>query len=150
MSRKLRFEDLAIQGAPPAFHDTLHVGRPNIGDRNRLMARIDDVLHRRWLTNDGLLVREFERRIADQLGVEHCVAVCNATLGLQIVSRALALRGEVILPSFTFIATAHALRWEGITPVFCDVHPETHTIDPRRVEALITERTSAILGVHLW
>jgi dTDP-4-amino-4,6-dideoxygalactose transaminase len=76
--------------------------------------------------------------------------VCNGTVGLEVGIRTLGLTGEVIVPSFTFVASAHALEWLGITPVFCDVHDRTHCIDPRKVEELITPRTSAILGVHLW
>jgi dTDP-4-amino-4,6-dideoxygalactose transaminase len=147
---KTRLDDLAIFGGPPAFVEARHVGRPNIGDRDRLRARIDDLLDRRWLTNDGPLVREFEQRIAALLGVEHCVAVANGTVALELVIRALGLTGEVILPSFTFIATAHALEWHQIKPVFCDIEPATHNIDPDHVEQLITPRTSAIVGVHLW
>ena len=128
----------------------LHVGRPNIGDRSRLIARINDILDRRWLTNHGPYVREFEDRIEEELGVRHCIGVCNGTIGLELAIRALDLEGEVILPSFTFVATAHALRWHGITPVFCDINPETYTIDPDEVRQLITPETSAILGVHLW
>lgn len=143
-------DELAIFGGAPAFAEPRHVGRPNIGDRDRLRQRIDDVLDRRWLTNDGPLVREFEARVARLAGVEHCIAVANGTLALELIIQALGLTGEVILPSFTFIATAHALEWHQIKPVFCDIEPATHNIDPARVEALITPRTSAILGVHLW
>jgi dTDP-4-amino-4,6-dideoxygalactose transaminase len=96
------------------------------------------------------LLQEFEQRICELSGVRHCIAVCNATIGLEIAIRALDLSGEVILPSFTFIATAHALRWLGVTPVFCDVHPKTHNIDPLRVAKLVTKRTSGIIGVHVW
>jgi dTDP-4-amino-4,6-dideoxygalactose transaminase len=78
------------------------------------------------------------------------VAVCNATVGLELMARAAGVDGEVIVPSLTFVASAHALRWIGLTPVFCDVDPETHNIDPAHAESLITPRTSAILGVHLW
>src|SRR5690606_13062712 len=81
---------------------------------------------------------------------KHCIAMCNATIALEIAIRALGLKGEVIVPSFTFIATAHALQWQEITPVFCDVDPKTHNIDPNRIEALITPRTTAIMGVHVW
>jgi dTDP-4-amino-4,6-dideoxygalactose transaminase len=96
------------------------------------------------------LVRELEQSISDLLGVRHCIAVCNGTVGLEAAIRALGLTGEVIVPSFTFIATAHALQWQGITPVFCDVDVNTHNLDPAKVERLITRRTSGILGVHLW
>lgn len=148
MSRDPR--GLAVLGAPPRFAEKLHVGRPNLGDRAKLLKRIGDVLDRRWFTNDGPYVREFERRIAEVSQVAHCVAVCNATVGLEILYRAVGLAGEVIVPSFTFVATAHALRWQEVTPVFCDVRDDTHTIDPARVEALITPRTTGIVGVHLW
>lgn len=148
--QKARLKDLAIFGVPPAFKQPLCVGRPNIGDRERLRQRIDDILDRRILSNDGPYVKAFERRIAEVAGVKHCIAVCNATIGLEIAIRAAGLRGEVIVPSFTFIATAHALYWQGIRPVFCDVDPITHNIDPRAVEALITPATTGIIGVHVW
>jgi len=150
MALKRSVYDLAVCGGKPAFQDPLHVGRPNIGDRDRLTKRFFDILDRRVLTNNGPYVQQFEERISELLGVKHCVATCNATIALQLAVRALQLSGEVILPSFTFIATAHALAWEGITPVFCDVDINTHTLDPEQVESLVTARTSAILGVHLW
>jgi dTDP-4-amino-4,6-dideoxygalactose transaminase len=147
---KTRASDLAVFGGPPAFPEGLHVGRPNIGDRRRLVERIHEMLDRRWLSNDGPLVQELEARVAEAAGVKHCIATCNGTIALQIAIRALGLRGEVIVPSFTFVATAHALHWEGITPVFCDIGGEGHNIDPARVEELVTPRTSGILAVHLW
>ncbi len=150
MFNKNGIADLVIFGGEPAFIEPLHVGRPNIGDRERFLARVNDMFDRRWFTNNGPYVQEFEGRIADLLGVKHCIAMCNATIALEIAARALELQGEVILPSFTFIATAHALQWQKITPVFCDIDPETHNIDPRKVEALINPRTTGILGVHVW
>ncbi len=134
----------------PAFRETLHVGRPNIGDMERLLARVEDALERRWLTNRGPYVQELEQRICEYVGVKHCIAVCNATIGLELAIRAAGLGGEVIVPSFTFVATAHALQWQGITPVFCDVDPATHNIDPAKIERLITPRTTGIIGVHVW
>ena len=147
---KQSVEQLALLGGAPAFAEKLHVGRPNIGDRARLMARIEDMLDRRWLSNNGPFVQELERRIAEMVGVRHCVAMCNATVALEIAIRALGMSGEVIVPSYTFVATPHALQWQQITPVFCDVDPRTHNIDPDRVEALITPRTSGVVGVHVW
>jgi dTDP-4-amino-4,6-dideoxygalactose transaminase len=141
---------LAVLGAPPVFAERLHVGRPNIGDRARLFERFTDLLDRRWLTNDGPFVQELEQRLARMLDVRHVVAMCNATVALEIAIRALGMTGEVIVPSFTFVATAHALQWQQITPVFCDIDPATHNIDPARVEALITPRTTGIIGVHVW
>src|SRR5579863_5160564 len=141
---------LAIFGGKPAFAEPLHVGRPNLPDKHTVLKRIDGILDRHWLTNGGPLVEEFEHRVAESSGAKHCIAVANGTLGLELAIRALGLTGEVIVPAFTFVATAHALAWHGITPVFCDIDPQSHTIDPSRVEQLVTPRTSAILGVHLW
>lgn len=145
-----RSPELAILGGPKAFAERLHVGRPNIGDRAMLMRRMGGILDRRCLTNDGPLVREFEQAVAEFVDVRHCVATANGALALQIVIRASGLEGEAIVSPLTFVATAHALQWQGITPVFCDVDPGTHNLDPVRVEDLITERTSGIVGVHLW
>jgi len=147
---KNRIEDLSLFGGRSAFEQTLHVGRPNIGNREKLLARFNDMLDRNWLTNNGPFVHDFEERVANLLGVKHCVAMCNGTVALEIAARALNLKGEVIIPSFTFISTAHCLQWQEITPVFCDVDPETYTIDPARIEELITPRTTGIIGVHLW
>lgn len=147
---KARLEDLAVFGGSAAFAALLHVGRPNIGDRRRFLERVNDMLDRRWLTNHGPFVLEFERAIAEHVGVKHCVSTCNATTALQIAARALELKGEVIVPSFTFVATAHAIHWLNLTPVFCDVDPRTHNLDPAAVERLITPRTTGIIGVHVW
>jgi dTDP-4-amino-4,6-dideoxygalactose transaminase len=147
---KTRVMDLAILGGSPEFEQPLHVGRPNIGDRERLMERIGLIVDSRRLTNDGAFVAEFEARIAEMAGVRHCVAVCNGTVALEIAIRACGLTGEVLVPSYTFIATAHALQWQEVTPVFCDIDPETHVLDPARLEERITPRTTGIIGVHLW
>ncbi len=147
---KTSVDELAVYGGPPAFEEALHVGRPNIGNRERLLGRINDILDRRWLTNRGRYVQEFERRIADVVGTKHCIAMCNGTVALEIAIRAVGLTGEVIVPSFTFIATAHALQWQEITPVFCDVDPRTQNMDPRLVVRMITPRTTGIIGVHVW
>jgi dTDP-4-amino-4,6-dideoxygalactose transaminase len=141
---------LAVLGAAPAFSEKLHVGRPNLGNRQRFLERIETMLDRRYLTNSGPFEREFEQRICETLGVRHCVAMSNATVALEIAIRALNLTGEVIVPSFTFVATAHALQWQEITPVFCDIDPRTHNLDPEKVETMITPRTTGIIGVHLW
>jgi dTDP-4-amino-4,6-dideoxygalactose transaminase len=148
--KKNNVDDLAFFNGAPLFLEQLHVGRPNIGNRQHFFERINDMLDRRWLTNNGPYLEELEKKLAAFLNVKHCVAMCNATIALEIAARALGLHGEVILPSFTFIATAHALQWQEITPVFCDVDPITHNIDPAKIENLITPRTTGILGVHVW
>lgn len=147
---KQTINELAVFGAGPSFQSPLHVGRPNIGDRGRFIARVNDMLDRRWLSNNGPYVQELERKIAVYAGVKHCVAVCNATIGLEILIRAAGLKGEVIIPSFTFVATAHAVQWQGVTPIFCDIDAQTHNLDPQKLEKLITTRTTGIIGVHIW
>lgn len=141
---------LAVFGGKPAFERKLHVGQPNLGDRAYFMQRVERILDSRWFTNNGECVQELERELAAFLGVRNVIAVCNATIGLEIAIRALPMTGEVIVPAMTFIATAHALQWQQITPVFCDIDPATHVLDPVEVEKLITDRTSGILGVHVW
>jgi dTDP-4-amino-4,6-dideoxygalactose transaminase len=136
-------------GGTPLFDEPLHVNKPNAVDRDRLIELIDPMLARRWFS-DGELVREFEHEIARLAQVRHCVATCNGTLALQIAFSTLGLTGEVIVPSFTFIATVRALRWLNLVPVYCDVSPDTHNIDYNQVERLITPRTTAVVGVHLW
>ena len=147
---KQSINELALFGGAPLFSEKLHVGRPNVGDRAAFLQRVERILDARWFTNHGPMVLEFEAALARYLGVKHCISVCNATVGLEIAIRALGMEGEVIVPSLTFVATAHALQWQQIRPVFCDVDPATHLIDPVQVEALITPRTTGILGVHLW
>jgi dTDP-4-amino-4,6-dideoxygalactose transaminase len=149
MDKRLHGE-LAVLGGRPFFEKPRYVGTPNLGNSADLQEAWTDILERCQLTNNGKYLQEFEARIADLIGCPHVVAMCNATVALQVLFRALDLRGEVILPSFTFIATAHALEWEGITPIFVDIDPATHNIDPALVEKLITPKTSAIVGVHLW
>lgn len=142
--------DLAVNGAPPAFAEPLHVGRPNVADADAYLERVRGMLASNWLTNDGPLVREFEAQLAAKTGARHVVAMCNATVALEIAVRALGLSGEVLVPSYTFIATAHAVHWQGLTPVFVDIDPASHSIDPAAVERMITPRTSGIIAVHLW
>ena len=147
---ELRRPELAIMGATPRFDHELHVGRPNLPDRERLLARFNEILDRKWLTNYGKFVQEFEKALADYLQVRHCIAVCNATIGLELALRATVASGEVIVPSFTFIATAHAPKWCGMEATFADVETETHLLSPEAVEAAITPATTAILAVHTW
>ncbi|TYB45413.1 aminotransferase class I/II-fold pyridoxal phosphate-dependent enzyme [Actinomadura chibensis] len=142
--------ELAIFGGPPAFDRPLVTGTPSLPARDEALRRITASLDGRHWTNGGPLVAELERRFAELTGVRHCLAVANGTVAIEVLARALGLSGEVIVPSFTYVATAHALRWHGITPVFCDIDAATGNLDPARVRALVSPRTSAIMGVHLW
>ncbi len=129
---------------------TLHVGAPNIGNRERFFERANEMFDRRWLTNRGELVRELEEKVANYLGVKHCISMCNGTVALEIATRALGLTGEIIIPSLTFIATAHSLQWQKITPVFCDIERETYCIDPNEIEKHSTHNIAASMGVQLY
>src|SRR6202021_3903998 len=109
----------------------------------------------RKIVNSGHLanatfVREFEQVAEEYLGVAHCVAVSSCTAGLVLTLQALDLQGEVILPSFTFHASAHSLLWNGLKPVFADCDRETFGIDPRSIKLQMSSRTSPILAVHLF
>jgi dTDP-4-amino-4,6-dideoxygalactose transaminase len=138
----------AILGGNPVFHQFIPLVQPTLPPYDdRLACRVAELFQTGMLTK-GKYLREFEERVADYLGVKHAVAVSSCTLGLLLTYHGLGLKGEVIIPSFTFMATAHPLLWVGAEPVFVDIDPYTWNIDPQRVEAAITERTTAIVAVH--
>ena len=141
---------LALFGDAPAFAETLHVGRPNMPDRAAFLARMETLLDSGRLTNLGPMTQAFETEVARVAGARHCVSTCNATVALELAVHALGMEGDVIVPSFTFVADAHALWRQGVRPVFCDVDPLTHSLDPACIEAAITSRTTGILAVHMW
>ena len=142
--------ELALVTGIPAFTTTLKTGSPNVLQPDRTAALIAAAMRDNRLTNDGPLVQELESRFAAFQGVKHAVAVANDTLGLQLAAWALGMRGDILMPSFTFIGTAHALAWIGLRPVFCEVSRDTHTLDPQRVVDAMTSATGGILGVHIW
>lgn len=144
------YPEVALLGAAPCFATTVQVGRPNMPDRAAFLDRIEGVLDSRRLTNLGPLVQEFEDRVAKIAGARHCIATCNATVGLELAASALGMKGDVIVPSYTFVASVHALWRQGITPVFCDIDPTTYCPDVESIEASITSRTTGILAVHMW
>ena len=140
----------AILGGVPTFSSRLGIVSPELPDLLAVEEPIREILETGNLTNHSKYVRAFERELSARLGVAHIAAVSNATLGLILALEGLKLDGEVILPSFTFSATAHALHWARLTPVFVDILPDTFTLAPDAVEAAITPRTAAILGVHIY
>jgi len=142
--------ELAILGDKPLFAEPRHVGTPFIPPRDLLHASLDEILDARRLSNDGPFVQELEVLLAEQHGVAHAVAMCNATIAMQLLFRAMGLCGEIIMPAFTFIATAHAATWEGLEAVFVDIDRETHCIDPVAAANAVNADTAAIVGVHLW
>ena len=126
------------------------MGRPNLPDRKIFDKYVDRIFDKRWLTNNGPLVREFQEKLEEFLQVKHCIPICNGTIALELAERALGFKDEVILPSYTFIATAHSLQWQQITPVFADISENDVTLDPSSIRKVITPKTSGIIGVHVY
>lgn len=140
----------AVLGAPPAFAEPLPVGQLRFPDRAAYRALFADLFAREYYTNQGPLAERFEARLAERLGVRHAVCVTNATIGLSMVAEALGLRGRVILPAFTFVASAQSLLWSGLEPVFCEVDPSTHHLDFAALERHLADGAAAVLAVNLW
>lgn len=128
----------------------LPVGQLYFPDWSAYETSFRELFERQYYTNHGPLVQRLEERLAALMRVRHAICVTNATIGLVMAVEALGLRGKVIVPSFTFVASAQCLSWTGITPVFCEVDPETHQLDPVAVEKLIDPEVSGILAVNLW
>ena len=103
-----------------------------------------------WLTNMGDYHKELEQKLREYLGADRLVLFTNGHMALEMVIQALELTGEVITTPFTFASTTHAIVRNGLTPVFCDINPRDYTMDVDKIEALITEKTSAILPVHVY
>ncbi len=139
----------AILGGTPVFTDPFHITKPTLPSARTLVSGLESMLESCMITN-ARYVRQFENRVAGCLGVEHAVALGSCTSGLILALKALGCTGEIILPSFTFYATGHAVLWNNLTPVFADCEPETYNVDPAAVEAAITPRTSGILVVHIF
>jgi dTDP-4-amino-4,6-dideoxygalactose transaminase len=127
--------------------DWLPLVRPSMPDADQVVEDLRRILASGVLTN-GPYVRKFEERAAAYLGVRHCVAVASCTSGLMLLLRAADISGDVVVPSFTFAATAHAVAWNGLRPVFADIDPLTLTLAPRAASRACGVRTSAILATH--
>lgn len=147
---KSSYLDLCIVNGNTTYVMPKLVGIPNIMNSKRLHEMVDDMFQRKWLTNNGIYVQNLEKLLKEFLGVKHVIAVTNGTVGLEIAIHALNIKGEAIVPSYTFIATPHSLLWSGVRPVFCDINPSTYNIDVDKIESLITEKTSAILAVDVY
>ena len=139
----------AILGGRPTFPGGLPFARPSVPDPPSVAREIERVLASGILT-DGPRVRELERRAAEYVGVRHCIAVSSCTSGLLLLLRAADLSGEVIVPSFTFPATVHAVMWNALRPAFADIDPETLTLEPGSAALAVGARTSAILATHIF
>jgi dTDP-4-amino-4,6-dideoxygalactose transaminase len=126
------------------------VTKAYLPNKDKYQSYIDRIYESGWLTNNGALLQELEQRLAKHLGVKHLICVANGSLALQLAYKALELKGEVITSPFSFAATTNTLVWEGLTPVFADIHPTCFNLDPDNIESLITENTSAIVPVHVF
>ena len=136
--------------SPTPFDEPIYVTRPLLPALDAYTARLQDVWRSRWLTNAGEQHEALTRAIRGYLDVSQVSLFNNGTIALLAAVRALGLAGEVITTPFTFPATPHAISWSGATPVFCDIDPIRLTLDPARVEAAITARTTGILAVHVY
>lgn len=114
------------------------------------MNEIKSIWDSRWLTNDGIIHQKFEAKLKEHLGVENLEIVVNGHMALEIAIAGMDLKGEVITTPFTFISTTNAIERNGLTPVFCDINADDFNMDVSKIEALITEKTSAIVPVHIY
>ena len=140
--------DFAIAGGPCLFQQPLHVNKPWAGNRGTFDTYLNAAWQTRRFANDGPLALELEERIAERLGVANCVLMSNGTAAMTLLLQILEVSGEVILPSFTFISTAHVLMMLGLTPVFCDVDTDSWNMSTQHCQSLISEKTAAIIPTH--
>lgn len=124
--------------------------RPFIPDRRRLHYYLNKACDSAWLTNNGPLVSELTERLQNYLSVQNLLLVANGTIALQVAFKVLEIRGEAITSPFTFVATASAMKWQGIRPRFADIDRNTLTLDPNTVAAALSQHTSAIVPVHVY
>jgi len=128
----------------------MYVTRPYLPPLEELMPSLERIWRTRDLTNGAAFHREFETALAAYLGVPFVSLFANATIALVTALQCLRITGEVITTPYSFVATAHSLLWNGVEPVFVDIDPTTLALDPSRVEAAITPRTTAIMPVHVY
>ena len=130
--------------------DTITVTRPSMPELNEYIEEISDLWESHWLTNMGIKHQQLQEKLREYLEVEAIELFTNGHMALELTLQALALEGEVITTPFTFASTTHAIIRNGLQPVFCDINDKDYTIDVSRIEDLITDRTCAILPVHVY
>ncbi|MBL7701544.1 MAG: DegT/DnrJ/EryC1/StrS family aminotransferase [Ferruginibacter sp.] len=126
------------------------VTKPYLPDIAEYEKYVKKIFASGWLTNNGPLVQELEKKLKEYLGVKHLFFTGNGTIAIQIAIKALELKGEIITTPFSYVATTNSILWEGCTPVFADIKNTDFNIDPGKIESLITENTSAILATHVY
>lgn len=130
--------------------DLITVTSPLLPSLDEFIPYLQKIWDSKWITNNGQFHRQLEEALAEYLGVEYISLFTNGTLPLITALQAMGIGGEVITTPYSFVATTHALWWNGIKPVFVDIDPATCNMDPSKIEAAITERTTAIMPVHCY
>ena len=130
--------------------EKINVTQPSLPDLKDYIPYLEDIWKSKWLTNNGKYHQQFEQELKEFLEVKQVNLFTNGTLALITALQALRITGEVITTPYSFVATTHALHWNGIKPVFCDIEPDTMNLDPDKIEALITPQTTAIMPVHVY
>lgn len=133
-----------------SFDKPIYVTQPFLPPLSEFHRGLEEIWESKILTNDGPILKRFETKLSGYTDTQNLCLFANGTLALQIGLQGLGIKGEVITTPFTFVATTHALYWNNIRPVFCDIEPDYYTIDPDKVEELITPWTTAILAVHVF
>lgn len=128
----------------------INVTRSSMPPLEEYCEEIKDIWESRWLTNNGVKHRELEAKLCEYLKVDNTTLFVNGHMALEMVIAAMGLTGEVITTPFTFASTTHAIVRNGLAPVFCDINPNDYTIDVTKIENLITDKTSAIISVHVY
>ncbi|MEO8425169.1 MAG: aminotransferase class I/II-fold pyridoxal phosphate-dependent enzyme [Actinomycetota bacterium] len=146
LSARAQEYDVVVYGGTPAGI----AAAMSAAESGRPVLLVEPTRHIGGMLTNGPYVRRFEEEAADYLGVRHCVAVSSCTAGLMLVLRAAELTGDVIVPSFTFAATAHAVQWNGLRPVFADIDSRTLTLSAAAAEQAVGMHTSAILATHIY
>lgn len=133
-----------------AENNGIFVNQPTLPNLEEFYFLLQDIWKSKQLTNNGKFHQQLENELAKYLGVDYISLFANGTLALIAALQVLDIKGEVITTPYSFVATTHAIKWNGITPVFCDIDPVTCNLDPNKIENLLTENTSAILPVHVY
>jgi len=128
----------------------VYVTQPSLPELTEYLPYLQEIWQSRWLTNNGRFHEQFEQELAEYLGVKHVSLFANGTLALVTALQVLRITGEVITTPYSFVATTHALKWNGITPVFVDIEPRYCNLNAELIEAAITPKTTAILPVHVY
>lgn len=130
--------------------NNIYVTQPYLPPLGEFIPYLEKIWDNKWLTNNGPFHQQLEQALCDYLGVEHLALFTNGTIALVTALQTLRITGEVITTPFSFVATAHSLLWNGLTPVFVDIDPDTCNLDPDKIEQAITPHTTAIMPVHCY